>query len=894
MQLRRLRVRNIRSYESGEVEFARGTTLLSGDVGAGKTSLLYAIEMALFGIAEVDAAYLVRHGTAHAETEVEFEDATHRYTIARRFRRVTRRGKETFEPERITFRVDGAETTYSATELRQRVIELLGFPDNPNPQAHSDLWRWAVYVPQERMRDILAARPQERLETVRKALGVERYRTAAENALDLAADLRRSQRTRQAEAERMRHYELEFAEATAEIDRWGLERRTRDASIREREAAAEAARTALAGAEEAVRQGEADRRELGSLEREQSEDQERTGRIEKARADRLREREERLQAAREAAGEAAELESRRRALADADARRGAAREAVDAHAAALRALAEARAELTAADQRVAEARAALAGAERERAARTEEVKGAGREGPAREPPAPTSRSLADIEAELARARSDETEAVRRLAQGRSALAELDELLAAGVCPRCHQEVRPEEFEGHRAEARATTSALEGALGEASAARQRLEEERRARERYERARDRWQEVEKRRGLARAAADRAEAATADSRARADSAQEAREAAVQRAGALAPAEREEARLREELATAEAAYRQLALDVERAGAAAERARAASEAATAREEEARRLEADLARARERATHRDERIASLRRALEGWEEKVRRRREAENAHTTARSALESERVVAARIEARVEEAARRVRAAEKGRAERGLLLEEVSDLGRKAEWVSGPFRTALLTMEQKLLAHAQSAFERRFARYFASLIDDPALVARTDPAFTPAVTIEGEWTPAEALSGGERTSLALAFRLALAEVVRSLGSLRLETILLDEPTDGFSPEQVVRMGELLDELGLPQVIVVSHEAELAAIADRVVRVAKEDGRSVLSPSSGTVAPAPVPEGERPPRRPRRPKGRTRPLLPSESDGPSPNGAGPEVQASNSR
>ena len=59
----------------------------------------------------------------------------------------------------------------------------------------------------------------------------------------------------------------------------------------------------------------------------------------------------------------------------------------------------------------------------------------------------------------------------------------------------------------------------------------------------------------------------------------------------------------------------------------------------------------------------------------------------------------------------------------------------------------------------------------------------------------------------------------------------------MDTILLDEPTDGFSPEQVVRMGELLDELGLPQVVLVSHEDQLAAVADRVVRVVKQDGRS---------------------------------------------------------
>jgi exonuclease SbcC len=118
-------------------------------------------------------------------------------------------------------------------------------------------------------------------------------------------------------------------------------------------------------------------------------------------------------------------------------------------------------------------------------------------------------------------------------------------------------------------------------------------------------------------------------------------------------------------------------------------------------------------------------------------------------------------------------------------------------------------------------------------------VDDMELVAVTDSSFSPAAQIRGVWTPAEALSGGERTSLALAYRLALSRVVRSAGHLRLGSLLLDEPTDGFSPEQVESMGQLLEELGLPQILLVSHERELEGVAQRVVRVEKEDGRSVL-------------------------------------------------------
>jgi DNA repair protein SbcC/Rad50 len=867
MQLRRIRVRNIRSYESSEVELSSGTTLLAGDVGAGKTSLLYAVEMALFGVAEVEAAYLVRHGAAHAEVEVELEGGGHRYVVRRRFRKVQRRGRPAFEPERISFSVDGATTVYSATELRQRVIELLGFPDNPRPQAHSELWRWAVYVPQERMRDILAADPHVRLETVRRALGVERYRVAAENAQESATDLRRSAAARRAEADRLSHHDREHAEWIVESDRLHLDRSRLQSTIAEREREVDTARERRDSAASAVREVESMRTVRESLGREDESDARSLREGARVRAERSAEI-ERLSADRAAAQtEAASLERSREAREQAEQARDRERARVEALVRPLRELAEARAQRSAAAQVLEDARARADRAGNELAMARERRDAAWGEGPARAPPAPTTNTVSALDERLSAARETERSALAALALAQHARSELEELLTAGTCPRCGQTVNPAEFGAHRAEAEAALGEAEETHRKSTQARSTLEDERRSRERYDRAMDRWSEIQKRRSLADATLATAESGVRLASEAFAQAEAARARLTERELALAPLEGDDLRARDALDAAERRLREEAQLFERSSRAADRLNAIDAAREAIGRELERQGRDLASVLARKEERSRRIAELDGLLDSAGGRREAMRGADRGLADAEAGLADERRILVRVETRLDEAARRIEEAERGRSERTELLRVADDLAGKAAWVGGPFRTAVLAMEQELLAHAQTVFERSFARYFASLVDDPALLARTDAAFTPGVTIDDEWTPAEALSGGERTSLALAFRLALAHVVRVMGSLRLDSLLLDEPTDGFSPEQVVRMGELLDELGLPQVVLVSHEGELAAIADRVLRVEKRGGRSTVSrpdgpplapgsaepPSAGESAPEPPSE-----------------------------------------
>ena len=52
-------------------------------------------------------------------------------------------------------------------------------------------------------------------------------------------------------------------------------------------------------------------------------------------------------------------------------------------------------------------------------------------------------------------------------------------------------------------------------------------------------------------------------------------------------------------------------------------------------------------------------------------------------------------------------------------------------------------------------------------------------------------------------------------------------------IILDEPTDGFSSEQLDKMREVIEQLGMKQIIIVSHEGKIESFVQHVIRISKE-------------------------------------------------------------
>jgi exonuclease SbcC len=159
-------------------------------------------------------------------------------------------------------------------------------------------------------------------------------------------------------------------------------------------------------------------------------------------------------------------------------------------------------------------------------------------------------------------------------------------------------------------------------------------------------------------------------------------------------------------------------------------------------------------------------------------------------------------------------------------------------------WLSDYFEKTIELIEKQVMMTINQDFNREFEKWFNLLVEDPTKEASIDEDFTPIIRQDGYDQNVEFLSGGEKTSVALAYRLALNSIVKQVSvGMKSNLLILDEPTDGFSKEQLYKVREILDELKCPQIVLVSHENELESFANHIIRIEKTAGLSKITPSS---------------------------------------------------
>ena len=156
-------------------------------------------------------------------------------------------------------------------------------------------------------------------------------------------------------------------------------------------------------------------------------------------------------------------------------------------------------------------------------------------------------------------------------------------------------------------------------------------------------------------------------------------------------------------------------------------------------------------------------------------------------------------------------------------------------------WIEDLLVNLMSTMEKHVMINIHSQFNELFKSWFDILMEDESISVMVDEEFTPIIEQDGYETYVENLSGGEKTSVALSYRLALNKVINDIvsGIETKDIIMLDEPTDGFSSEQLDRMREVLEQLNMKQVIIVSHEGKIESFVENVIRVQKQDHASMV-------------------------------------------------------
>ena len=672
MILRSLKLENIRSYERATIAFPQGISLFEGDIGSGKSTILMAIEFALFGLGSQKGGSLLKTNESKGSVSLAFQVDGDEYVV----RRTLLRKGGTVQQGEGHLEGPAGVTGFSPGELKERILAILEFNEPRDPRAQSLIYRYAIFTPQEEMKEILALNAKERLKTLYKVLRIEDYKIARDNAQLVAT------------ACNTRAAILEASASDADTKR--AELRSLADDIREVEQTIAEKRI-----EEGTMQGE-----LNAL-NEQLDD--------------LRGKKEMLA---QAEGRIPQLEKQiERAQNDIET--------------AQRELRDATAQLT----------------KRER-----EIEGL------QQLKKPTERNESELRASIEALSQSQAQLAQSVAVIDATLDNYERIRADGVCPTCDRKADATQF-AHKIAAEVARrntvqqqiDETEKGLAEADALLSALEE-------YRRSQDTLVLLQE-----------------------------------------PADM----VRQKIARNEEKIRTAEQDVITLGESLEQARDEVE-------RMKQIAVDLANLEDKRGGAADAVSRIGKDLSSLEATVAQQKK-----------------LVSSLELEVEAKERDIKT--------GRILTE------NKIWLEDYFMAALEAVERHVMITFQQEFNQFFQQWFELLVEDPTKSARIDEEFSIIVEQDGYEQNVNYLSGGEKTSVALAYRLALNMIVRKVAtSMESNLLILDEPTDGFSKEQLLKVQDILAELECPQVIIVSHERELESFADQIFRVSKEDGASTIA------------------------------------------------------
>ncbi|MDG5817409.1 DNA double-strand break repair ATPase Rad50 [Natronococcus sp. A-GB7] len=870
MRVDRVRLRNFKCYGEAELGLERGVTIVHGVNGSGKSTLLEAVFFALYGSKALGDRTLddvITTGEEECEVELEFTHDGESYRVERRLKL---RGDRATTTKCVLEGPDG--TIEGARDVRHEVTELL--------RMDAEAFVNCAYVRQGEVNKLIHASPGERQDMIDDLLqlgALEEYRERASDARlgvksvldgqrEVLEDLRTQVKRKEDQElhDRLNALESSHADVVSDIERFESQR--------------ENARETLETAADVLERHEETREEIADLEEgieelrskidETERKRENAGEtLRERRSDREEladERESLLAATELETGDAdavgsriEELEARDEELRDdlEDVRvsiteRNGEVERLREEADELESQAErAREEADELDERIEDDREAITDREGKVDDLEDDIESARSafDGAPIEFGEADSRlaELEDDREELVSTINDVTAEVRSI---ENAIEEGERLREEGKCPECGQDVADSPHVDVLEEKRETLTTLEKRLSGLEDDREELDE------RIERA-ESLVEAERR-------VDRLE----------ENRENVTQLLEEKRESLEDRREQRDRLREEADEHEReaeTKRERASDLE--SEVADARTELGEINAERGEIKERLET-LRRASEIETERAElahEIETLRERRADWETMNDERRDQLSADRERKRELESEfdddRIETARTEkSNAEQYLEKVEEKlEQLEADRDELQGKIGGVEEKIEELER-LRERLETVEGKLeqldslydeaetlqttYGELRAELRQRNVETLERLLNETFDLVYQNDSYA-AIDLDGEYRltvyqkdgeplEPEQLSGGERALFNLSLRCAiyrlLAEGVE--GTAPMPPLILDEPTvflDSGHVTQLVSLVESMRDLGVEQIVVVSHDEELIGAADSLVRVEKD-------------------------------------------------------------
>ena len=803
MILNSLIIENIRSYAHEEVEFPRGITLFEGDIGSGKSTILMAIEFALFGFGSQKPESLLAKKAESGYVILNFSVDGEKYEIKRALRRKSTR----IEPDskNTWIRVGDEKEPLSVSELKQRVLQILKFNEPENPNAESKIFRYAVYTPQETMKEVLSDKAK-RLETIRKAFRIEDYSIANSNAHEVLFEIRTKSAVLKEKFSDISQLESEISESEKSVTKLESEisQKQRQKGILEGEESEKIKELK----ELQAKNNERIKLELKkeSLEEKIEAEKERTLSIEQAFAEfeiELKENNIRLE-------ELLEIEKpeTEKSVTDLWSEIKKFREINDKSI-------KLETEKNSVSQdiaRIKETLGKMVDSDKESTQNT--LNGLQNEKESLE------KFANEIKEKLEKVNDQKIQKETLKGTLEKQIAEFSKL--GNACPTCKQEITENHHhtlvDEKKKEVNTLTLELKSMTDSFFKSNTKSKETQSKLNSYEQEILQIQRVIP--GIEEYEVKSEKLSQIEAKI-----QELNEGFQEFEGKN-PVEHI-TELKDQLIVFENAMEQIKQIVE------------SKQKVEKQIEINQRETELTESQ--ILQSESELKQIQTELESFASSDKEISDKEYELDLLRKEITRISSMAAAFEENLKNETQKIKENKSKVVDAKKWEMKYKKFSQFQEWLQEFFIPTISKIEKQVLLSILQSFNETYHRWYSILVEDPTKESRIDEDFTPIVFQDGYDQEIGFLSGGEKTSIALAYRLTLNSLMRKeTESLKSNLLILDEPTDGFSKNQLGKIREVLDELKSQQIILVSHEKELEAYVDNIFQISKEDGISKIS------------------------------------------------------